>query len=103
MLQVFQFIFNCVAAFIAMLFTIDVGNGTNLGVIMCIIYILLPVLLSIVNFLKNGLLEELDERYDESKPRNIISSTLTENRNLGNGKRYTYTNTVRYNRRFRKK
>lgn len=63
MLDVFKFIFNCVVQFIEMLFTIDVGF-TNLGVLMCIIYILLPVMLFIVNFIKIQLMGELDDYYD---------------------------------------
>lgn len=101
MLDTLKFIFNCVLEFISMLFTIDVGF-TNLGALMCIVYIFLPVMLVIINFIKKQVIEEIDDRYDESRPRNIISSTLTEKTNLGDGKVYTYTNSVRYNRRFRK-
>lgn len=66
MLQVLTFILNCVVQFISMLFTIDVGF-TNLGTLMCIIYILLPVMLFIVNFIKVQLVEEFDEYYDFRK------------------------------------
>lgn len=70
MLEVLKFILSCTAKFIAMLFTIDVGF-TSLGVVMCVIFIFLPIVLAIVNFLKGGLLEELNERYDESRPTEI--------------------------------
>lgn len=70
MLQVFRFIFNYVVEFISMLFTIDVGF-TNLGTLMCIIYILLPVMLIIVNFVKVQLVEELDDYYDYRSKRKI--------------------------------
>ena len=102
MLEVLKFIFKCVIEFISMLFTIDLGF-TNLGALMCIVYIFLPVVLFIINFIKGQVLDELDDRYDESRPRNIISSTLNERTNLGDGKTHIYTNTVRYNRRFRKR
>lgn len=72
MLDVFKFIFNCVIEFLSMLFTIDVGF-TNLGVLMCIIYIFLPVVLVIINFIKKQLIEEFDDYYDntsENKNRN---------------------------------
>ena len=101
MLECLKFVFNCIIEFLSMLFTIDVGF-TNLGALMCIVYIFLPVVLIIINFIKKQMIDEFDERYDETRPRNIISSTLTEKTNLGNGKTHTYTNSVRYNRRFRK-
>lgn len=63
MLDVLKFIFKCILDFIKMLFTIDVGF-TNLGVLMCIIYIFLPVVLIIVNFLKVQLIDEFDDAYD---------------------------------------
>ena len=63
MLEVFKFIFNCVIEFISMLFTIDVGF-TNLGVVMCIVYIFLPIVLIIINFVKVQLVEEIDDFYD---------------------------------------
>lgn len=66
MLTVLSFILSCVVQFISMLFTIDVGF-TNLGTLMCIIYILLPVMLFIVNFIKVQLVEEFDEYYDFRK------------------------------------
>ena len=63
MLDVLKFIFKCILDFIKMLFTIDVGF-TNLGVLMCIVYIFLPVVLIIVNFLKVQLIDEFDDAYD---------------------------------------
>ena len=63
MLEVLKFIFARVIEFIKMLFTIDVGF-TNLGTVMCIVYIFLPVILIIVNFFKKQLIEEIDDAYD---------------------------------------
>lgn len=101
MLETLKFLFTYTLKFIEMLFTIDVGF-TNLGTLMCIVYIFLPLILGIVNFLKMQVLEEFDDMYDESRPRNIISSTLTEITHLGDGKTHTYTNSVRFNRRLKK-
>lgn len=101
MLEVLKFILKCVIQFVSMLFKIDVGF-TNLGVVMCICYILFPMLLFIVNFLKTSVLEELNERYDEERPRNIVSESFSERTRLGNGKVLTYNNTVSYNRRLKK-
>ena len=101
MLEVLKFILKCVIQFVSMLFKIDVGF-TSLGVVMCICYILFPMLLFIVNFLKTSVLEELNERYDEERPRNIVSESFSERTRLGNGKVLTYNNTVSYNRKLKK-
>lgn len=63
MLEVLQFVFKSIIDFISMLFTIDLGF-TNLGALMCIVYIFLPLVLIIVNFLKNQLVDEFDDYYD---------------------------------------
>lgn len=63
MFEVLRFIFHCIVKFIKMLFTIDLGF-TSLGVLMCIVYIFLPIVLRIVNFLKDTMIDELDEAYD---------------------------------------
>ena len=63
MLECLKFIFNCVIEFISMLFTIDIGF-TNLGSLMCIVYIFLPVVLIIINFIKKQMIDGLDDRYD---------------------------------------
>ena len=102
MIQVIKFILNSIIEFISMLFTIDLGNNLNLGLLMCIAFIFLPMMLRIINFIKQDAIEELDDKYDESRPRNVISSTLTETSNLGNGKKYIYSNQVRVRRRMRK-
>lgn len=75
MLECLKFILKCVNDLISMLFRIDVGF-TNLGVVMCICYILLPMLLFIVNFLKSSFLSELDETYDERRPRETWTKTI---------------------------
>ena len=90
MLECLKFIMESVLVYVHMLFTIDVGF-TNLGTLMCIVFIFLPTVLGIINFIKIQLIEEFDERYDETRPRNIISSTFTEKTNLGKGKTHTYS------------
>ena len=52
MLEVIKFLLSYIVAFMRMLFTIDVGNGLNLGLLMCIVFIFLPMILRIINFLK---------------------------------------------------
>lgn len=71
MLDTLKFIFNCVLEFISMLFTIDVGF-TNLGALMCIIYIFLPIVLFIINFIKIQLVEEFDDYYDNRNDKSYI-------------------------------
>ena len=63
MLEVLKFLFSYTLKFISMLFTIDVGF-TNLGTLMCIVYIFLPLILIIVNFFKKQFVEEFDDYYD---------------------------------------
>lgn len=64
MFEVLKFIFKVTADFIKMLFTIDVGNGINLGLVLCVLFIFLPIFLKLVNFLKGTMLDEVDEAYD---------------------------------------
>ncbi len=70
MLEVLRFILKCVVDFISMLFTIDIGNGLSLGLIMCVIFIFLPLVLIVSNFLKFVVVNEIDERYDSSSREN---------------------------------
>lgn len=64
MIEVLKFILKFVADFIKMLFTIDVGSGLSLGLVMCVVFIFLPLVLIVVNFLKTVLVDEIDEKYD---------------------------------------
>ena len=84
MLEVLKFILKSVVQFVSMLFRIDVGF-TNLGVVMCICYILFPMLLVIVNFLKSSVMEELNQRYDESRPRESHYAEYHESAPYKNG------------------
>lgn len=65
MIEVLKFILKFVADFIKMLFTIDVGNGLSLGLVMCVVFIFLPLVLVVINFLKTTLVDEVDEVYDK--------------------------------------
>lgn len=69
MIEVLKFILKFVADFTKMLFTIDVGSGLSLGLVMCIVFIFLPLVLIVINFLKTVLVDEIDESYD-SRNRN---------------------------------
>ena len=100
MLEVLKFILKCVIQFVSMLFKIDVGF-TNLGVVMCICYILFPMLLVIVNYLKTSVIEELDEKYDESRPRETWSSTEHQRLKTGNGQWFTTQHTRSRSRRYK--
>lgn len=51
MLDVLLFIFKTIAKFINMLFTIDLGF-TSLGVFMCVITFVFPIILAIINMFK---------------------------------------------------
>ena len=64
MIEVLKFIFKCTADFLKMLFTIDVGNGLTLGLLMCVVFIFLPLALIVINFLKVTLVDEIDEKHD---------------------------------------
>lgn len=65
MIEVLKFILKFVADFIKMLFTIDVGSGLSLGLVMCVVFIFLPLVLVVINFLKTTLVDEIDEVYDK--------------------------------------
>lgn len=66
MLDVLKFILKSVADFISMLFKVDIGEGLSLGLLMCVIFIFLPLFLTFVNFLKIVIVDEIDESYDLS-------------------------------------
>lgn len=51
MLEVFSFIFSLILEFLYMLFDIDIGF-TSLGILMCVVFIFLPIVLKLVDFLK---------------------------------------------------
>ena len=101
MLQVLRFIFSTIIDFISMLFTIDLGNNLNLGLLMCIVFIFLPMMLRIINFLKQDAMEELNNAYEESRPRESWSSTEHQRLKIGNGKWFTTNHTRTRSRRYK--
>lgn len=100
MLECLKFLLSLVLKFVSALFKVNVGF-TSLGVVFCIVFILFPIILAVVNFIKTSFIQELDERYDESRPRETWSSNEHQFIKLGNGKTF-HTNHVRSrSRRYR--
>lgn len=73
MLQILKFIFQQTANFISMLFTIDIGDGLSLGLLMCIVFIFLPMMLRIINFLK-------------MYANDVVADTVEDNSKKGRGR-----------------
>lgn len=70
MLECFKFIFQQIVAFMRMLFSIDLGNNLNLGLLLCILFIFLPMMLRIINFLKMYSTDVIaDEQYNSHPPK----------------------------------
>ena len=69
MFECIKFIFKIMTDFIKMLFTIDIGNNMSLGMLMCIVFIFLPTILAITNFLKHtgGEIDLIDLKKSKSK------------------------------------
>lgn len=63
MLETIKFLLQLASQLIAKLFTIDIGF-TSLGILLCIVYILLPIMLAIVNSLKHQIVSEIDDTYE---------------------------------------
>ena len=67
MFECIKFIFKIMTDFLKMLFTIDIGNNMSLGMFMSIIFIVLPILLSLFAFFKNADDIELAEMFRSHK------------------------------------
>lgn len=102
MLSCIRLILTFTANFAKMLFTIDIGDGLNLGLLMCICFIFLPMVHRIICFIKQDAMEELDDMYDESKPREITSSTYSRPVRFSDGSTVTNTHTITTRRRRRR-
>jgi len=63
MLECLSFLLQMTINFIKVLFDVDVGF-TSLGTVFCIVFILFPIILAIVQFIKTTFIEELDDAYD---------------------------------------
>lgn len=60
MLECIKFILEYTAKFCAMLFTIDIGSGMSLGLLLVILFIFLPVVFRFITLLKHDVVGELD-------------------------------------------
>lgn len=67
MLQVIRFILSSIIDFMKMLFSVNVDNGLSLGTLFCICFILLPIVLRIVNFIRQDAIDELNSKYDSGE------------------------------------
>lgn len=67
MFECIKFIFKIMTDFLKMLFTIDIGNNMSLGMLMSVIFIVLPILLSLFTFFKNADDIELAEMFRSRK------------------------------------
>lgn len=101
MLSVIKFILNCVIAFARMLFTINIGNGLNLGLLMCVIFIFLPITLRVLNLIRQDAIEELDDRYDTSRPVETNSYSRHQSIRMSPTEVYNYSHSVTQRRRRR--
>ena len=102
MWSILKFIFSSLISFIQMLFTIQVDDGLSLGLLFCICFILLPMMVRIINFIKQDAIEELDDRIDESRPREVITGGFSESAKGSNGRVYHYSHTFTKRRRHRR-
>lgn len=104
MLKVIMFILETVTHFMKMLFTIQVDDNLSLGLLMCIVFIFLPIVHRIICFIKQDAMEELDDMYDSSRPHEswIFSENQHYNPSTGRASR-TYNSSHRQwrSRRYR--
>lgn len=59
MLESIKFILNCVIELAKMLFNVNIGNGLNLGLLICIIFIFLPIVHRVICFIKQDAIDEV--------------------------------------------
>lgn len=67
MFECIKFIFKIIADFLSMLFTIDIGNNMSLGMLLCIIFFVFPMVLSLVNLFRHPDDFELFEMFSKKK------------------------------------
>lgn len=80
MIECIRFILQQLVNFCSMLFTIDIGNNMSLGLIFCIIFIFLPVVLHVLTVIKHSVLGDLDYMITED------ISLLPKKQKKGRGK-----------------
>lgn len=67
MLDILKFLFTYIIEFVKILFNVDIGF-TSLGVVFCIVYILLPIMIMIISFAKQEAITLVaKEYYDDEK------------------------------------
>lgn len=66
MLETIKFLLQLALQLAAKLFTINVGF-TSLGVLLCTVYILFPVMLAIINSLKQQIVSDISDEYVASR------------------------------------
>lgn len=67
MFECIRFLFKVIAEFLSMLFTIDIGNNMSLGMLLCIIFFVFPMVLSLVNLFRHSDDFELFEVFSKKK------------------------------------
>lgn len=82
-----------------MLFTIKLGDNLNLGLLMCILFIFLPIVLRLIKFIRQDALEELDDKIDESRTFESTSSSRNQTIRMSPTEVYTYTHSFSKRRR----
>lgn len=85
MLKAISFILKFVADFMKMLFTIDVDNDLSFGLLFCVIFILLPIIHRIICFIKQDAIDELNDKYEESRPRESWTATKERHARTSDG------------------
>lgn len=63
MLDILKFLLDFTIKFISKLFTINVGF-TSLGVVFCIVNILLPIMLVLINSLKHQIVSSVNDDFE---------------------------------------
>lgn len=66
MLECIKFLLQQAINFIKVLFRLDVG-GFNIGTMFCIVFILFPLMLSIVTFIKTTFVQEMADDYRDTE------------------------------------
>ena len=102
MWSILKFILSSLISFIQMLFTVQVDDGLSLGVLFCICFILFPIMLRVINFIKQDAIEELDEKFDASRPMHIHTDSYSKKIKFNDGYTYSYTDTYSRRRRHRR-
>lgn len=67
MLSVIRFCLNCIVTVARMLFTVNIGDGLNLGLLMCILFIFLPITLRVFKLIRQDAIEELDDEFSHNR------------------------------------